>query len=303
MYGAIEAGGTKFVCAIGTDTQSILERKTIPTTTPNETIDQVESFFKNARKKYGDLSFSAIGSFGPIGVHAEKSDYGIIKQTTKPGWSQFNIKQAISQALETPVVIDTDVNCALIGEASYGAGKGFNNLIYMTFGTGIGGGILIDGKILKGFSHPEIGHMFASRHPEDTNFKGVCAFHGNKCYEGLASGPAIFERWQAKGQNLDPSHPAWKIQSYYAASLCLSLIQILSPDRVILGGGVMQQAHLFPMIRKDLTKLLANYIDLSAHNIDVEHLISPVALNGDAAIIGCILMAKSAYEQQTQPNK
>ena len=286
-YGAIEAGGTKFVCAIATENLEIIERVSIPTTTPEETLAGVFEFFD----KY-ELRSMGIGSFGPIDINEKSPTYGYVTTTPKPGWSGYDFLGAIKNRYNIPAGFTTDVNTSALGELEIGAAKGLQSCIYLTVGTGIGGGGVVKGNLLEGYGHPEMGHMLMRRHPEDT-FDGFCPFHGD-CLEGLAAGPAIEKRWGKKAYDLDPSHKAWEIEAFYIAQALMTYVLVLSPERIILGGGVMKQSQLFPLIRKELERLMNGYVDMP----HMDEFIVPPLLGDNAGITGCILLAKKCELSQ-----
>lgn len=239
MYGSIEAGGTKFVCAIGDEEMTIKERVSFPTTTPEETMALVIDFFK----KYEDqLVGIGIGSFGPIDIHRDSATYGYITSTPKLAWQNFDFVGTMKQAFPIPIAWTTDVNAAAYGEYVFGKGKGLSSVVYYTIGTGVGGGALQDGRFVEGFSHPEMGHMLVVPHPDDL-FEGSCPFHGN-CLEGMAAGPAIEKRLGKKGQELSEDEPFWSIEAEYIAQCAYNTTLMLSPDVIIFGGGVMKQRHI-----------------------------------------------------------
>ncbi|HLJ45589.1 MAG TPA: ROK family protein [Bryobacteraceae bacterium] len=254
MFGAIEAGGTKFVCGMGTGPDD-LDTIQIPTTLPEETTAAVIAYFRGAA-----LGALGIGSFGPIDLHPDSPSYGHITSTPKVAWRNYNLLGAIKTALRAPVGFDTDVNAAALGEARWGAAQGLTDFIYLTVGTGVGGGGVVNGKALHGTLHPEMGHI---RIPHDRTcdpFAGACPYHGD-CLEGLACGPAIEARWGLRAEQLPEDHPAWTLEAHYLALALATWACTLSPQRIILGGGVMQQGHLLGMIRRELAQLLNGYID------------------------------------------
>ncbi|MCL2559397.1 MAG: ROK family protein [Turicibacter sp.] len=281
-YGSIEAGGTKFVCAIGDADFNVVERVSFPTTTPEETFAHVFAFFDQyALKAIG------IGSFGPIDINPASSTYGYITTTPKPQWGNVDFLGAVKARYEVPIGFTTDVNAAALGEQRLGAAKGLSSCLYLTVGTGIGGGAVVNGQLLSGYSHPEMGHIIIHPHPED-GFAGICPYHGN-CFEGLASGPAIEARYGVKADQLSESHTAWDFVALYIAQAVMNYVLILSPEKVILGGGVMKQEHLFYMIQTELAELMADYVALP----DLETYIVPPKLGDDAATIGCFMLAES----------
>ncbi len=293
IYGAIEAGGTKFVCAVAREPDCILAKQSFATETPEQTMANVLNFFEECQQQFGSLKATGLGSFGPVNIDIASSAYGRIGSTPKVEWSDFDIVGSIENATHSPVVLDTDVHCALLGEAVYGAGKGFKDLIYLTVGTGIGGGAMINGNIVYGNSHPEFGHMLLSKHPLDINFNGSCPFHGDRCAEGLAAGPSLEKRWNCSPKNLAKDHIGWEIEAYYLASLCMNLQLSFAPERIILGGGVMQQSHLFKLIYKALEDIAAGYIDFGFVDGKLDRLIVPAFLNGEAGVYGAIQLARN----------
>jgi fructokinase len=283
MLGAIEAGGTKFVCAVGDEKGAIVERIQIPTTVPEETMPQVIAFFK----KY-DVEAIGIGSFGPIDVNVESPTYGYITSTPKPGWKDYPFVQAMKEAFGVPIGFNTDVNAAALGEASFGAAKGLDSCLYITVGTGIGAGAIVQGQLLQGWSHPEMGHILLRRHPND-GFEGKCPFHGD-CLEGLAAGPAIEARWGEKGVNLVDRLEVWDLEGYYLAQALMQYILILSPKKIILGGGVSHQEAVFAAIYKYLPELLNDYVSLPELS---DYIVRP-GLGDDAGITGALMLAERA---------
>lgn len=281
--GAIEAGGTKFVCGIGNEKGEILEKISFPTEIPETTLKKVVEFFKD--KKIERLG---IGSFGPIDVNLNSKTYGYITKTPKTDWIDCNIVGYLKQYFDIPIFFDTDVNGAVLGETIWGAAQGLNNCLYMTIGTGIGGGALISGKLIHGMLHPEMGHLLIKKHPEDT-YEGKCPFHKN-CLEGMAAGPTLEERWGKKGDELPANHKAWDIEAYYIAQGLANLILTLSPEKIILGGGVMKQKQLFPKIRKNVIELLKGYVQTKEILKDIDNYIIYPKLGDDAGLLGAIAL-------------
>lgn len=280
MYGAIEAGGTKFVCAISDKTFSIKERVSIPTTTPEETMKEVFAFFD----QYA-VTAMGIGSFGPIDINPDSSTYGYITTTPKIAWQNFDFVGTIKNRYAIPVGWTTDVNAAALGEIKQGAAAGLESCVYLTVGTGIGGGAVVNGKLLEGHGHPEMGHLLVQVHPEDT-FEGSCPFHGN-CLEGLASGPAVEKRYGKQGHLLSEEASVWDIEAFYLAQALMSYTLVLSPERIIIGGGIMKQAQLYPLIREKFSALMNEYVKLP----DLDQYIVAPGLEDNAGIIGCLLLA------------
>ena len=289
MFGGIEAGGTKFICGFGTSPDD-LKSASFPTSSPDVTLQQVARFFREANVTFDALG---IGSFGPIDLHRDSPTYGRITSTPKAGWQNFDLVAAVKSELNVPVAFDTDVNAALLGEARWGAARDLSDAIYLTIGTGIGGGAMLGGQVAHGLVHPEMGHL---RIPHDSvrdPFPGACPFHGD-CLEGLAAGPAIQSRWGALATTLPPDHPAWALEAQYLAYALNNLAVTLSPQRILLGGGVMQQSHLFTMIRKQFALLLNGYVQNSELIDHLDRFIQPPQLGGRAGILGTLVVAESA---------
>ncbi|AZS16259.1 ROK family protein [Paenibacillus lutimineralis] len=288
--GSIEGGGTKFVCGIGNEEGDIEERISFPTTTPMETLDRVVEFFK-------DKGVQAIGfgSFGPVDVDKQSDTYGSVMETPKPNWSGYRVVEHIKRSLNVPIGFDTDVNAAALGEAAWGAARGLDSCLYITIGTGIGAGAVAEGNLIHGLVHPEMGHILVRRHPED-HYAGHCPFHQD-CLEGLAAGPAIEARWNRKGNELGENHPAWVMESYYIAQALMNYILILSPKKIVLGGGVMGQNQLFPLIREQVSQLLHGYVQHSALSSDIDDYIVPPGLGSNAGLCGGLALAKQAFEE------
>ncbi|MFD0049564.1 ROK family protein [Actinomycetes bacterium NPDC127524] len=285
MLGAIEAGGTKFICAVGDEKSNIVNLVQIPTTVPEETMPQVFEFFKQY-----DLDAIGIGSFGPIDVNPKSPTYGNITSTPKKGWRDYPFVKSVKEAFPVPLGFNTDVNAAALGEAAYGAAKGLDSCLYITVGTGIGAGAVIQGKLLQGYSHPEMGHILVRRHPDD-EYKGKCPYHYD-CLEGLASGPAIEERWGEKGINLVCRAEVWDMEGYYIAQSLMQYILIFSPKKIILGGGVMNQTQVFSSIYKYLNEIINGYVTLPPLS---EYIVRP-GLGVNAGIAGSLLLAYQALQ-------
>ena len=285
LYGAIEAGGTKFVCALGTGPDDLVAQTRFPTTTPEETTQQAIAFFK----EHGPIDAVGIASFGPIDGRKQSADFGKITTTPKPGWAQFDFVGAMGAHFDVPIAFDTDVNGAALAECRWGAARGLSSCLYITVGTGIGGGFVVNGQTLKGLLHPEMGHLRVAMHPDDS-YEGHCPFHGT-CLEGLAAGPAIEERWGKPAHELAEDHLAWDIESDYLGQALVSMILVLSPECVVLGGGVMQQAHLFPKIRARVKQLLNGYLQVPAILESNSNFICQPGLGTQSGILGALAMA------------
>lgn len=292
-FGAIEAGGTKFVVAIGDENGQIIERASFPTTTPQQTMEEVFHFFDGK-----EIEAMGIGTFGPIDPDKNSPTYGYITTTPKPYWANFNILGALQERYDIPMGFDTDVNGAALGELMFGCAQGLDSCLYLTIGTGIGGGAIVEGHLVHGLLHPEMGHIKMIRHPEDS-YLGHCPYH-HDCFEGLAAGPAIEERWGCKGADLPVDHPAWNLEAYYLGQAMAAFILILSPKKIILGGGVMKQKQLFPMLRQYTLDFLNGYIQKNEiiQHID-DYIVSP-GLGDNAGICGALALAKTAYDEKNK---
>ncbi len=292
-FGGIEAGGTKFVCVVANGPDDILEEERFPTTDPEETINKAILFFQNViNNKNIKLNSIGIGSFGPVDLDKSSDLYGYITSTPKPGWSNTDLVGPIVHALQVPVNFDTDVNAAAIGEGKWGAAKDLDNFLYFTIGTGVGGGAIINGKPLHGLIHPEMGHIYLVQDPQKDKYTGKCPFHGH-CFEGLASGPAIEARWGIPAQKLENNHPAWDLESDYIAQAMSNFICSFSPQKIILGGGVMQQKHLFPLVHEKVKKLLNGYVVSDLITNHIEDYIVPPMLGNQAGMLGAIALAQN----------
>ena len=286
LIGALEAGGTKMVCAVGKEDGSVLEQVSIPTTTPEETIPQILDYFKS--KEIGALGVSA---FGPVDVKPASPTYGFILNTPKIPWRNCDLLGQLKRELAIPIGLDTDVNGSCLGEMTYGCARGLENVIYITIGTGVGVGVCCGGKLVHGMLHPEGGHILLSRHPKDPK-GGICPNHPN-CLEGFACGPSIEARWGKKAAELADEPLVWEIESYYIAQALVDFIMILSPQKIILGGGVMHQEQLFPLIRRQVKEMVGGYLSTPELE-DLEHYIVPASLGGDQGIMGCIKLGLNA---------
>lgn len=295
LFGGIEGGGTKFVCAVGTGPDDIRAETRFPTSSPAETLEKANRFFKQQEKEIGHLSAIGVACFGPLDPDPASATFGQILPTPKPGWSGADIVGALRVNFNLPVGFDTDVNGAALAEARWGAARGCDPALYLTIGTGIGGGALVNGKLLHGLLHPEMGHI---RLPHDLTrdpFPGVCPFHAD-CFEGLAAGPALEQRWGQKAETLPADHPAWDLEAHYIALALANFVFILSPQKIVIGGGVAQQAHMLPLIRQKMQALFNNYIQ-SAHvrqNID-DYVVLP-GLGARAGVLGAIALAERAIQ-------
>jgi fructokinase len=292
LIGGIEGGGTKFKAVVveQTDLDSeqapkIIAEQLIATTTPEETIGKISTFFQENAGDY--LQAVGLACFGPLDLNPESTQYGHITKTTKPGWSGADVRGMLNEALQTPVVVDTDVNGAALGEYLWGVGRGFPTLLYLTVGTGIGGGLLVNGEPHHGLTHPEMGHIRIPHNRERDPFPGACKFHGN-CLEGLAAGYALEQRWGARGETLPPDHPAWELEAEYLGSALANYALTFSPQRIILGGGIMQQTFLYDLVRNQVIEKLNGYIPHPAITEKIEDYIVPPGLGNEAGVLGAV---------------
>ena len=282
--GALEAGGTKMVCAVGNENGELLVREVFPTSDPEETMPKLISFFS----KHGPEALG-IGSFGPLDLDPASDNYGDITTTPKTAWKFFPLLRTLRKALNIPCAIDTDVNAAALAEIRMGAAKGLRSCLYVTIGTGVGGGLVLENKLIHGLVHPEFGHILIRQDPRDPMPKGVCPYHEG-CLEGLCSGPSILKRYGKPAEELAADDPAWELEAGYLAQMCVDAIMTISPERIILGGGVMQQKHLFPMIREKTKTLLGGYIHHGMIEDHIDRYILPPALGNNSGIIGALIL-------------
>lgn len=297
LFGGIEAGGTKFVCLVGSGPDDIRASDRFPTTTPQATMHRVIQFFREQQASHGALTAIGVGAFGPLDPNPGSPTFGYITSTPKPGWMNTDLLGPLHSAFGLPMGFDTDVNAAALAEGRWGAAQGLDTFLYLTIGTGIGGGAMVDGRLLHGLIHPEMGHMLLRRDPRLDAFSGSCPFHGD-CFEGLASGPALERRWGQRAETLAADHPAWELEAHYLAVGLVNLIVAFSPQRVVLGGGVMEQPHLLPLVRAKVQKLLNGYVQ-SPQIIERigEYIVSP-ALGNRAGVLGAIALAAQAANRQ-----
>jgi fructokinase len=287
-YGGIEAGGTKWICAIADRPGQLSATKTFPTTTPAETVSAATRFFAED----GPVDVVGVGSFGPVDIRPDSPTWGSITTTPKAGWADTDIVAALGSALGVPIALDTDVNAAALGEWRWGAAAGLETFCYITVGTGVGGGVVANGRVLHGLLHPEFGHMRIPHDRARDPFDGICPYHGD-CLEGLASGEAIRQRWGRPGQEL-AGPAAWQIEAEYLALALVNVVCVLSPQRIIVGGGVARQPSLLPLARRRLRELLAGYLrapELTDPEA-VDRFIVPPRLGGNAGVIGAIELAR-----------
>lgn len=294
LYGGIEAGGTWFVCAVGTGPDDLSAETRFRTTTPLATIKKAINFFHEQAKRE-TLTAIGIGSFGPVNINPTSPRYGHIIVTPKPGWGNTDFAGMVQRALEIPVFLNTDVNLAALAEHRWGVAQELDTFIYITVGTGIGGGGMVNGQLMRGLIHPEMGHI---RVPHDWNrdpFPGCCPFHED-CLEGLAAAPALEQRWGQPPETLPADHQAWQLEGHYLALGLTNFICTLSPQRIILSGGVMKQSQLLPMVRKMVQQLLNEYVPAPEILTDIDRYIVPPNLGKRTGVLGAIALASESYQ-------
>jgi fructokinase len=282
VYGGIETGGSKWECAIGTGPEDIRAATTIPTTTPGETIGRAIAFFE----REGPVAAVGVGSFGPVDKKPGSLTWGFITSTPKPGWANTDVGQAVRRSLGVPVAFDTDVNAAALGEHRWGAAQGLHTFCYVTVGTGIGGGGMTHGELLDGLVHPEVGHMRIPHDRELDPFDGICPFHGD-CWEGLASGRAVEARWTG-------AEPDWELEAHYLALGLVSVIFVLSPERIVIGGGVMQVPGLLELVRNEIAALLNGYLLALGTEDGMRDYVTLPGLGSRSGVLGAIALAERA---------
>ncbi len=290
LYGAIEAGGSKFNCAVARAPQAIVDEARIPTTAPEHTLRAVADFFVSTCAKWGPLTAFGIGAFGPIDLDRRSPTWGCLLATPKPGWSGVNLVAPLRERQDCPIVLETDVTAAALAEWRLGVGRGASSVVYITVGTGIGGGAVIHGRPLTGFMHPEMGHISVRRHAQDSSFAGICPFHGD-CLEGLASGPAILARWGQNIETLPDAHEAWSILGDYLGQLATTIALVLSAERIAFGGGVMTDGRLLPHVRAAMRTRLNAYLPQRAGAGPVEDIVCAPQLGPRAGLTGAVLLA------------
>lgn len=294
IYAALEGGGTKFVCAVGTSHGNILEKVTLPTRQADETLNGCSKFFAKCTEKYGAISRMGIGIFGPINIDSKSKNYGQLLAACKPGWEGANVHTHFAKQFNVPVVLDTDVNAAVLAEMDHGAARGVASAAYVTVGTGIGVGLCVNGQTMKGRLHPELGHISVPRAQGDKN-PSICAFHED-CFEGMASGPALKARTGFPAESLPANHPAWDQEAYYLAHLCRTISYAASPQRIVMGGGVMHQSVLLSKVRETFIQLTGGFAGLPQSPEAVADYIVLQQLDGVSGLHGAFLLAGRASE-------
>ena len=299
MNFGIEAGGTKFVCMVGAGPGDIRAEARFPTTHPAETIRNVAAFFKQQMQKM-PVAAIGVGSFGPVDLDLASPTGGFITTTPKPGWANADLVGMLKAALDLPVAFDTDVSAAAFGEYRWSAAQALDPIIYLTIGTGIGGGGVFNGKPMHGLVHPEMGHIRIPHDWQADPFPGVCPYHGD-CFEGFASGPAILRRWGRPAETLPADHPAWNIEAHHIALALANLILSCSPRRIVVGGGVMQHTALYPLVRRKTQQFLNGYVQSPDIIQNIDQYIVPPALGNRAGVLGAIALAMDSLATPETP--
>lgn len=294
LLGSIELGGTKIVCGYGNGPDNIIARHRIPTTEPVACLNEVVRFFQSCEQQYGAMKSIGVATFGPVDITPSSASYGSILKTPKPHWSNFNILSALKAHYSLPIAISTDVNGALLSEVQWGAGRGHDNVVYITVGTGIGAGIIVNKQLVSGFLHPEIGHM---RIPAG-DVEGICPFHGN-CLEGLVSGPAIAARAGCSAEELSEQDPLWDEIAQNLADMCLNLVTILATQKIILGGGVMYKPGLLNKVKLQFALRMADYLPINERAGGLDELLVRPEIPNDCGILGGFILADQALSMSS----
>jgi fructokinase len=296
-FGGLEAGGTKWICAVGSDPTDVAAITAIPTGDPATTLDAVADFFRASP----DLAALGVGTFGPVDLDRASLRYGTITTTPKPGWAGTPLLRLLSERFGVPVAIDTDVNAAALGEHRWGAAQGLENFCYVTIGTGIGGGAFVRNRPLHGLLHPEFGHMRIPHDRDADPFPGICPYHGD-CFEGLASGNALGARYGLPAEKLDDPE-AWRLEASYIALGLLNVISVLSPQRIVIGGGVMKQPSLLPLVHQSLVELAGGYFDTPALTDGIDSFVVAPALGDRAGVLGALELARLVLDRSDRSSR
>lgn len=292
MYGGIEAGGTKTICAVGTDPDRIEALERFDTEDPQVTLGNCLKLLQSYKSQLRGIG---IATFGPVDVDPQSPTWGHVTNTPKLAWQHMDFAGTVQRALELPVGIDTDVNGAALGENVWGAAQGLDTFVYFTIGTGIGGGGMVNGRPLHGLMHPEMGHVFVPHDWKEDPYEGWCMYHGD-CWEGLAAGPALEGRWKVKGEAIPADHPAWALEAKYIAAGIINVVYTISPQLVILSGGVMHNDFLYDMVRNEFQRQMNGYLQIPRLLNDLENYIVPAALGDRAGVLGAIALARQATD-------
>ncbi|AWW99412.1 fructokinase ScrK [Oenococcus oeni] len=293
LLGSVEAGGTKFVCAVADSNFNIVDQIKFKTSNPHDTLLQTINFFQKF-----EVSAIGVGSFGPIGIKEGYDDYGFITKTPKVGWSDFDFIGTLKTAINVPIFFTTDVNSSVYGEYQFGTVKKDQTLVYFTLGTGVGVGVIQSGLFVGGRSHPEMGHIILRKHPDDTNFAGVCRFHDD-CLEGLASGPSLEARTGVRGENISDDDPVWDIIAYYIAQAAWSATLSFRQDKIIFGGSVSSRPGLLYKARQQFEQMSNDYLPLPSLD---DYIVRPTIENNGSATYGNFALALFALQKAENIN-
>lgn len=288
IFGGVETGGTWCVCALGTGPEDLIALERFPTASPDETLSRLEAFFRSGPA----VAALGIGSFGPVDLDPDSSTWGSVTSTPKPGWQDVAVAPVLAERLRVPVAFDTDVNAAALAEQRWGAGRGLDTLCYVTVGTGVGAGVIVAGRTLRGLIHPEAGHMRIPHDHRRDPFRGCCPWHGD-CWEGLASGGAMAERWGVPPEQLPVDHPGWELEADYVAAGILNMIAVASPHRVILGGGVADHPGLLAMVAERVRGLAGGYLRTPLLEDRVKEYVVAPQLGDRAGVLGALALAQA----------
>ncbi len=300
LVGAVEIGGTKIICLVGSGPDDIRAEVRLPTRGPEESIADILAFFRQQTSALGPLARLGVASFGPVDRDPASPRWGHITATPKAGWSDTDLAGVLARELGLSVQFDTDVNGAALAEGRWGAARGLADYVYVTVGTGIGGGIVAGGRLVRGTLHPEIGHMVVPHDRTADPYAGCCPFHGD-CLEGLASGPAIAARWGAPGPDLAPDHPAWALEADYLSVLAANLLLLLAPERILFGGGVMENAGLLELVRRRTDARLGGYLRPPARGDGLDRVIGAPGLGQRVGPLGALALALHGEDGDRAP--
>ncbi len=288
----IELGGTKCVCVLGTGPDDVTDQISIPTQDPETTLSAIEAVL-DTWKEQSEFGAIGLGAFGPIDLDPRSPAYGTVLATPKPGWQGVALRDRFATRYRVPIAIDTDVNGAALAEGRWGAATGLANFAYITVGTGVGAGIVIDGRLVRGPFPVEAGHMRVGRVSGDS-WPGACPFHGD-CVEGLAAGSAIEARTGLRAAMLEPGDPVWRLVAHALAAMLHNMILTVSPVRLLLGGGVIaRQPHLLALIREALDNSLSGYAPIGRDGTALEEFVQSPALGTQAGPLGALAIALAA---------
>jgi fructokinase len=301
LFGGVEAGGTKFICVVGRNPADILAEERFPTTLPETTLRQVVEFFQPFCDSH-QVANIGVGSFGPLDLHPSSATYGHITSTPKPGWRNTDLVGRLRSLLHVDVALDTDVNAAAYAEYVWGAAAGTSSCLYVTVGTGIGGGYIFEGRPHHGLQHPEMGHVRVPHDRDRDSFEGACPYHGD-CLEGLAAGPAILRRFGVRGEELQDSDSFWDLEAEYLGTAIANFILILSPSKIVVGGGIMQRSFLLPQIRQQVQQKLARYISHAALSDGIDRYIVAPHLGARSGVLGAMGLAVALSQRHAAESK